>query len=172
MQMVKNIFMTFIVFWFALLVFMPKQELYFTLEKELAKQDIEINEQNIEEGIFSLNLINPEIYVKGIKIATVEKINIFTLIFTTNINLRSLILDDSLKSFAPQKTDIANISYSLFSPFKVTIEAEGNFGLLEGNANLNEKDLRIDFSETTKELDSIRSNLKKDEKGLYYETSF
>jgi len=172
MQMVKNIFMTFIVFWFALLVFMPKQELYFTLEKELAKQDIEINEQNIEEGIFSLNLIKPEIYIKGIKIATVEKINIFTLIFTTNINLKSLILDDSLKSFAPKKADVANISYSLFSPFKVTIEAEGNFGLLEGNANLNEKDLRIDFSETTKELDSIRSNLKKDEKGLYYETSF
>ena len=172
MQMVKNIFITFIVFWFALLVFMPKQELYFTLEKELAKQDIEINEQNIEEGIFSLNPIKPEIYIKGIKIATVEKINIFTLIFTTNINLKSLILDDSLKSFAPKKADVANISYSLFSPFKVTIEAEGNFGLLEGNANLNEKDLRIDFSETTKELDSIRSNLKKDEKGLYYETSF
>ena len=93
MQMVKNIFITIIVFWFALLVFMPKQELYFTLEKELLKQDIEINEQNIEEGLFSLNLINPEIYVKGIKIATVEKINIFTLIFTTNINLKSLILD-------------------------------------------------------------------------------
>ena len=172
MQMVKNIFITIIVFWFALLVFMPKQELYFTLEKELLKQDIEINEQNIEEGLFSLNLINPEIYVKGIKIATVEKINIFTLIFTTNINLKSLILDDSLKSFVPKMTDVANISYSLFSPFIVNLEAEGNFGLLEGNVNLNERKLRIDFSETTKELDSIRSNLKKDEKGLYYETSF
>jgi len=172
MQMVKNIFMTVIIFWFALLVFMPKQELYFTLEKELLKQDIEINEQNIEEGLFSLNLINPEIYVKGIKIARVEKINIFTLIFTTNINLKSLILDDPLNSFAPKKTDIANISYSLFSPFSVNLEAQGNFGLLEGNANLNERKLRIDFSETTKELDSIRSNLKKDEKGLYYETSF
>ena len=172
MQMVKNIFITFIVFWFALLVFMPKQELYFTLEKELAKKDIEINEQNIEEGVFSLNLINPEIYVKGIKVASIEKINIFTLLFTTNINVKSLVLDDSLKSFAPKKTDVANISYSLLSPLKVTIEAEGNFGLLEGNANLNEKKLRIDFFETTKEIDSIRSNLKKDEKGLYYETSF
>ncbi|MCD6212354.1 MAG: hypothetical protein J7J02_05145, partial [Sulfurovum sp.] len=98
MQMVKNIFITFIVFWFALLLFMPKQELYFTLEKELAKQDIEINEESIEEGVFSLTLIKPVIYVKGIKIATIEKINIFTLIFTSNINIRSLSLDDSLKS--------------------------------------------------------------------------
>ena len=172
MQMVKNIFISFFVIWFALLVFMPKQELYFTLEKELAKQDIEINEESIEEGMFSLNLIKPVIYVKGIKIATIEKINIFTLIFTSNINIKLLSLDDSLKSFAPQKIDVANISYSLLSPFKVTMEAEGSFGRLEGNANLNERDLRIDFAETTKELDSIRSNLKKDEKGLYYETSF
>ncbi len=172
MQMVKNIFITFIVFLFALLVFMPKQELYFTLEKELAKQDIEINEQSIEEGIFSLNLIKPVIYVKGIKIASIEKINIFTLIFSTNINVKSLILDDSLKSFAPGKIDVANISHSLFSPFNVNIGANGSFGAIEGSANLNERTLRLDFTETTKELDSIRSNLKKDEKGLYYETSF
>ena len=54
----------------------------------------------------------------------------------------------------------------------MTIEAEGSFGVLKGNANLNERSLRLDFSETTKELGPIRSNLKKDEKGLYYETSF
>ncbi len=172
MQMVKNIFITFIIFWFALLVFMPKQELYFTLEKELAKQDIEINEQSIQEGIFSLNLIKPVIYVKGIKIATIEKINIFTLIFHTNINMKLLSLDDSLKSFAPQKIDVADISYSLFTPFKVNIEAEGSFGVISGRADLNERNLRLDFNETAKGLDTIRSNLKKDEKGLYYETSF
>jgi len=170
--MVKNIFITFTIFWFALLVFMPKQELYFTLEKELAKQDIEINEQNIEEGVFSLNLIKPVIYVKGIKIATLEKINIFTLLFYTNINVKSLLLNESLKSYAPEKIDIANISHSILKPFYVNIEAEGSFGILEGDANLNERKLRLNFTETTKEIDSIRSNLKKDEKGLYYETSF
>jgi uncharacterized membrane protein len=172
MQMVKNIFIAFIVFWFALLLFMPKQELYFTLENALAKQDIEINEQSIEEGIFSLNLIKPVIYVKGIKIATVEKINIFTLFFYNNINVRSMHLDESLKSFAPQNIDRANISYSLFFPFAVNIDANGSFGLLEGNANLNKRNIRLDFSETTTAIDPIRSNLKKDEKGLYYETSF
>ena len=172
MQMVKNIFITFIVFWFALLLFMPKQELYFTLEKELVKQDIEINEKNIEEGLFSLNLIKPVIYVKGIKIASIEKINIFTLIFSTKMNVKSLILDDSLKSFAPEKIDVANISYSLFSPFKVNIEAKGSFGLIDGRIDLKGRNLRLDFTETTKEIEKIKSNLKKDEKGWYYETSF
>ena len=172
MQMVKNIFITLTVFWFALLVFMPKQELYFTLEKELLKQDIEINEQSIEEGVFSLNLIKPVLYVKGIKVATLEKINIFTLLFYTNINVKSLLLDESLKSYAPGKIDVANISHSVFTPFHVNIDAEGSFGILDGDADLNERKLRLDFKETTKDIDSIRSNLKKDEKGLYYETSF
>ena len=172
MQMVKNILITIIIFWFALLFFMPKQELYFTLEKELAKQDIEINEQKIEEGLFSLNLINSEVYIKGIKIASIEKINIFTLLFTTNIHIKSLVLEDSLKSFAPEKIDMANLSHSILSVFNITIDGEGSFGLLSGNVNLKENTLRIDFRETTKELDSIKSNLKKDDKGLYYETSF
>ena len=172
MQVVKNIFIGFFVVWFALLIFMPKEELYFTLEKELAKQDIEINEKKIEEGTFSLNLIEATIYVKGIKIARVEKVNIFTLLFYTNINLKSLILDESLKSFAPEKIDVANISYSIFTPFNVSIEAEGSFGILKGSINLNERNLRIDFLDTTKDINSIKSNLKKDEKGLYFETSF
>jgi uncharacterized membrane protein len=172
MQMVKNIFLIFLVVWFALLVFMPKEELYFTLEKELAKQDIEINEKKIEEGAFSLNLIEATIYVKGIKVATVQKVNVFTLLFYTNINLTSLLLDESLSSFAPKKIDVANVSYSIVNPFYVNIEAEGSFGLLKGIVNLNERNLRIDFMETTKDINSIKSNLKKDEKGLYFETSF
>ena len=103
------------------------------------KANNNINEQSIEEGIFSLNLIKSDIYIKGIKIATVEKINIFTLIFQTNINLKSLILDDSLKSFAPQKIDVANMSYSLFSPFKVIIEGKGSFGVIDGHVNLDKQ---------------------------------
>jgi len=162
MQMVKNIFIGFFVIWFALLVFMPKQELYFTLEKALVKHDIEINEQNIEEGVFSLNLTNPVIYVKGIKIASIEKINISTFIFTTNINIKLLMLDDSLQSFVPEKIDDANISYSLFSPFKVNIEAKGSFGLINGHINLNEKSLRLDFTETTKEIEKILKKMTKD----------
>ena len=78
MQMVKNIFITFIVFCFAFLVFMPKQELYFTLEKELAKQDIEINEESLKETVFGLTAKNVTFYFKGIKVATAQEIDIYT----------------------------------------------------------------------------------------------
>jgi len=172
MQVVKKIFIGLFVFWFALLLFMPKEELFFALEKELKHYDVVIDEERLEENLLSLNLVNAHIYVKGIEVATVEKMNIFTLLFTSNINIKALTLDDSLKSFAPQHIEVANISHSLLSPMHAHIEAKGSFGLLEGEIDLKTRTLRVDFTETTAEIAKIRANLKKDEKGLYYETSF
>ena len=169
--MVKKIFILLLVAWFALLFFMPKQELYYTLEKELAKQGVEINEEGIEEGIFSLTLNNASIYVKGIKIATVEKVSFFTLLFYTKAEVNDLLLDDSLKAMAPKRTDKAVFTHSVLSVLNVLIHAEGSFGVVDGYANLKERMLHLDFIEP-KEIDSIRSQLKKDEKGWYYETSF
>ena len=96
-------------------------------EKELKAYDIVINEESIESGLLSLNLINATVYVKGIEVATVEKINIFTLLFTSNINIKTLTLDNALKSFAPQNIEVANISHSLLSPMQVYIEAKREF---------------------------------------------
>jgi len=171
MQMVKKIFITVFIVWFALLVFMPKQEIYYALEKELAKQEIEINEQSIKEGLFSLTLKQVSVYVKGIKVATIENLDFLTLLFYTKVELDSLLLDDSLKAMAPQQTDKALLYYTLLSPMTASIQAEGSFGIIEGNVDLKEQKLHIDFVET-KEIEMIRSQLKKDEKGWSYETSF
>ncbi len=172
MQVVKKLFLVLFVLWFAVLLFMPKQELFYMLEKNLAEQGIVINEKKIDEGLFSLNLIDASIFYKGVKVATVEKINIFTLLFTTNIHISTLELDDALKTFAPQKIDSADITQQPFSPYTVKISALGSFGEMEGVADLKTGKLRLDFLNTTKEIDLIRPNLQKDEKGWYYETSF
>ena len=172
MQVVKKLFIVLFVVWFAILLFMPKKELFYTLERDLEKQGVQINEKEIDEGLFSLNLIDATIFYKGIKVATVEKINIFTLLFTTNIHISTLELDDALKAFAPQKIDRADITQLLFAPYTLNITALGSFGEMEGLADLKAGKLRLDFLNTTKEIDVIRPNLQKDDKGWYYETSF
>jgi len=172
MQVVKNILLSLLVVWFAILLFMPKDKLFFALEKNLETQGILINEKAIETGMFSLNLLEADIYVKGIKVAHVEKINIFTLLFITNINIKEVTIDASLKAFVPEKIDKMNITHSIFSPMKADILANGSFGDMEGVVDLQERTLRLDFSNNTKEIDLLKANLNKDEKGLYYETSF
>jgi len=169
--MVKKIFIAIFIVWFALLVFMPKQEIYYKLEKELAKKEIKINEKNIEEGLFSLTLKQASVYVKGIKIATIEEVTLFTLLFYTKVELDALLLDDALKAMAPQQTDKAILSHAILSPFEASVHAEGSFGIIEGSVDLKERKLHINFTET-KEIEMIKPQLKKDQKGWYYETSF
>lgn len=169
--MVKKILLTLLLIWFALLVFMPKQEMYYALEKALAEQEIEINEQSIEEGWFSLSIRDASVYGKGIKIADIEKLTCHTLLFYTKVEIDSMVLDDSLKAMFPQKTDKVFLTHTLLSPLTVWVHAEGIFGTFEGSIDLKERKLHINFTEV-KEIGTIRSELKKGEKGWYYEKSF
>jgi len=171
MQMVKKILIALVLIWFAFIVLMPKQEIYYKLEKVLEKSEIKINEQKIDEGLFTLTLHNADIYVKGIKLATVEKVNFFTLLFYSNVNLDDLVLDDSLKSMAPTDIQNASASHIIVNPLSVSLSADGGFGSMDGYVKLADKTLRVDFNDSIG-VKMLQPKLKQDEKGWYYETSF
>jgi hypothetical protein len=171
MQMVKKSFIVFMVAWIAIIVLMPKREFYFKLEEELAKHEIILNEEKINEGLFSLNLEQVTVYFKGINVATIEELKLATLLFYSCIELRSLQVDDSLKNMVPQKTQKAVATHSLFSPLAVSVEASGSFGAMEGAVDLSERTLRLDFNES-KNIEMLKPQLRKEEKGWVYETSF
>lgn len=159
------------VIWFSLLVLMPKRELYYTLEQVLAKEGIQINEEAIEEGIFSLTLKKPVLYVKGIKVATVDEVTFFTLLLYTKITSKQLLLDKTFNAIAPRATESISLTHSLVDPFSVFIAIQGDIGRVSGSYQLEHKKIHLDILEA-KEIDNIKSELKKDEKGWYYETSF
>ncbi len=170
MQMVKNILVVFIVVWLGILVFMPKQELYYKLEEELSKHEIRLNETTIDEGLFSLNLKKITVYVEGIHVATIEELKLFTLLFYSRVELQLLKVDDSLKKMLPQEIENATAVYSVLSPLEVIVTARGSFGAIDGKVDLNESKVRLDFNES-KHIEMLKPQLKKDEKGWYYETS-
>ena len=171
MQMVKKIFSVLIVTWLAILILLPKQEIYYKLEEELAKQEIKLNEDKVNEGFFSLALQKVSVYYKGINVATIEEINFFTLLFYSSIELQSLHMDDSLKTMVPQETKKALLTYSILSPLKISAAASGSFGGVAGNIDLSEQKIRLDFNES-KNIGMLKPQLKEDEKGWFYETSF
>jgi len=171
MQMVKNVFLSLFFIWFAILIFMPKQKMYYTLEHELLKQGIRINEKSIEDDIFSLNIIDAKIYVKGIEVAQVDKISFFTLLFYSNMTISSVKVDEYIKEYTSGDIGKLLIMHSILSPFEAFITIIGDFGIAEGVIDMNSRHLRIDIADI-ESIKSIKSMLKKDEKGWYYETSF
>ncbi len=171
MQMVKKTLIALGVIWFSLLLFMPKQALYYKAEQILANKTIKINEKKMNEGIFSFNIEQADVYVKGIKLASVEKVHIFTLLFYTNITLEKLTLDDSLKSMVPTYAEKMTLTYAVWDPLHIHINSHGSFGQLNGVAGLSDKKIRLDFNES-KGIEMLKPSLKQDEKGWHYETSF
>ena len=171
MQMVKKILLPLLVGYVAFLIFMPKTELYYMLEDELAKNDITLNEKSIEEGWFSLTVKEITLYAKGVQVATIEELSYFTLFFYNTAELRMLEVDDLLKSKVPAKTTELVLTHNLFSPLTVGIDANGTFGVIEGELQLGDNTVHLNFVEE-KEIDMILPLLKKDEKGRYYEKSF
>lgn len=171
MQMVKKSLIALMIAWLAIFVFMPKQELYYKLEEELAKHEIKLNEEKMNEGLFSLSLNQVTVYFKGINVATIEEVNLFTLLFYSGVEVQSLTVDDSLKTMIPQEIERADIRHSVLSPLEILVDASGSFGAIAGNVDLNERKVHLDFNES-KNIEMLKPQLKKDEKGWYYEASF
>ncbi|UPT77582.1 hypothetical protein MN086_00145 [Sulfurovum sp. XGS-02] len=171
MQMVKKSGIVLIVAWFAILVMMPKQAFYYKLEEALAEQEIKLNEEKIDEGFFSLKLHQVTVYFKGIPVATIEEMGLCTLLFYSSLELQGLHVDDSLKRMVPQETKQAWLSHSILSPLEVSVDAEGSFGGLTGTIDLNARTVHLDFNES-KHIEMLKPQLKKSEKGWFYETSF
>ena len=171
MQMVKKTAIVLFIVWFTFIFFMPKEEIYFSLEKELVKHDIVLNEESRNEGIFSLTLHNVTVYVKGIPLATVEEIDFFTLLFYTSIHFDRLMIDESLKSMTPTEIENLLISHAAWMPLNLSIKAEGSFGEAMGNVDMNMRTLHVDVNDS-KSLEMLKPKLQQGEEGWYYETSF
>ena len=170
MQMVKKGIIIFIVVWMAIIILMPKHELYYKLEEELSKQEVMLNEEQIDEGLFSLKLKGVSVYVKGINVATIKEVTMGTLLFYNCLKLEDIEVDDSLK-MVPTKTKVVTAKHSILSPMVLSVGAEGSFGVMEGSVDLSERHVRLDFNES-KGLEMLKPGLRKEEKGWVYETSF
>ncbi|MDQ7086274.1 MAG: hypothetical protein Q9M36_15830 [Sulfurovum sp.] len=171
MQMVKKTLFIVFLLWFSLLAFMPKSELYYTLEKQLYTQEIVFNEAQIEEGIFSLVIKDVTVYVKGIAMAHIEAIEVSTYLFFTTVEIHNIEVEEALHNKVPALTKILNFSHSLTSPLMVILQANGSFGSVEGVVSLDAQKVKIDFIET-KKMDMLKPLLVKSEKGWSYEKSF
>lgn len=171
MQMVKKIILGIFFAWFALVIFMPKTELYYALEKKLEKEEIKLNEQSINEGLFSLNVNDVDIYFKGVKVATIQNLSFFTVLFYTHIEVKKLIFDKLLQNKVPKMAEKADIAYNILSPLTINIDANGTFGIVKGEVSLSSYKIHLNFIEVGK-IDTIQPFLKKDAKVWFYEKSF
>jgi hypothetical protein len=159
-----------IFFVIALIAFMPKDSLYFLLEKNLAKYEVVISKEDVKEKFLTLELENLEISAKGINVATIKEADITLLMLYNELQLKDLELSSLVNSFAPSKVYSANFRYTLLNPLVVKATAVGEFGDAEASFNILDKNLSVVLKPSKVMFNRYRNSLskfKKNQNGEY-----
>jgi len=144
--MVKKLgkfFIYFFFFVFALILFTPKESIYYLAEQNLKKFDVVISKESLKSTLFSLNIENLEITTKGIDSAIIEKADITLLLFSNNITLENIKLSSVVDSFVPSKISNIELNYTIFNPLVLTGELEGKFGVADVKLHILDRNLSV-----------------------------
>ena len=160
----------------ALIYFMPKESVYYYLEKELQKQKIILSDEEIIDNGFSLQLNNTKLSYDSIESANVENINIKIFLVYNSLSVSNVRLLDVASSFVPLHVDTINIKYTIFNPLNIVAESNGEFGQASAEVNILDRNISMVLKPSPMMLKKYRAtlrNLKKNKAGEYkYEKTF
>jgi hypothetical protein len=159
----KKFFLFLLGLFLGFVLFMPKDNLYYTLQNFLQKQNIYIN-SDIKNNI-SLNLKNGTVYYNKMDIAKFKKIYVFPFVFYNEIKAEKVTLN-----IGNYKINSLRAFYSIFFPVKIFIKGESNFGKIGGYVDLIKREAKIYIYNLTNS--ALKQFLIKDKKGYFYYAKF
>lgn len=142
----------FLVFLYLIIVFAPKQQLYYLLEEWMSTQNIILSNETTQDEWLIFRVSDAELYFENISGGIIEEIRWLPLLFYNEISLKNGRFSQEIRRFLPQKIDQLSAVYSVIQPTKIVIDGHGDFGKLSGGVDLLEQRLRLvlEASETMK----------------------
>lgn len=163
---------------FCFVYFLPKESIYYEIEKYLKTENTIISNETVKEKALGINISDGSLYFEEIKIADIKNIEFETYIYSTNLEIKEVTLAKNLGIYVPLKIEKINLRYN-FLDFdkldKIDISAEGEFGVIDGQVDLINKVINISLepSKMMKEKTILLNNMKKGENEKYtYEYKF
>ncbi len=155
----KKFFLIFTGFFIGIIVFMPKEHIFYKIQHILHNKGTDII-TNIKSTPLNLSLENTDIYYLQIKTGEIKKVLIKPFIIFNEIKAKEI------------KLNIGNIIIKnlqvIYIPFMdAKIKGDGNFG--EFNGYMNFKEIKIYIKKPSRK---ILAFLKKDKKGYFYYAKF
>ncbi len=169
--MVKKILIVLLLLPFLLLVFAPKKELFYLLQKQLASQGVKISGGEISENPIGLNIEHPSIYFKGVKIADIDHISLWTLLAYTHGSIGKIVFDPALKSFVPPKMENISFDHIVTKPMQISVSVNDKEYIGNGAIDLKGKAVRFHFGKIPSKS-PLASRLKSNKGGWDYEQRF
>lgn len=169
--MVKKIVGGFFLLLLFLVLFSPKEELYYLLEKNLEKNGIIISNEKFTDTLFGLSITDADLYIQGINMAKIKELKLNIFFLHNQLSIEQVATDKGIHKMAPKEIENLTATWSLLSPHKIAITGNGSFGSIDGGYYFAQKKIIIRPKEA-KNINKFRKFLKKDTKGFYYEKLF
>ncbi len=168
----KKIILFIALFYLGFVLFMPKVNLYYTLENFAKKEHVEIKEGSLKDRWIDLEIKDASIFYDGIDSVKVDTLHILPWIFYNKVTARGVSPSKELQSMFHASADVVTLTYSVLSYKSIMIEAKGDFGEVHGTLDVLEQKLRLILNPSAKfkNNDLVRTYFKKEEEGLVYES--
>lgn len=165
-------FLVFLLVGFVL--FLPKENIYYSVEKALSQAHLYLGNEKIHNRLFYLDIQDASLLLDSMPIGTIEHITIAPVLFYNRVSMSALNFNKEFASLFPKGIESLSFTYTLFSPLKIIIEGNADFGPLHGAIDLEKKqvEITIEASQKMRDYPLLLAKLHKSEKGLVYETSF
>ncbi len=169
----KKIFLFIILFYVGLVLFMPKINLYYTLENLLQKEHLILEEEVIKDRWFDLDMKGVSVFYEGIASVDVKEIKITPWIFYNHVIATDVTMAKALQKMFHFSASKVELRYSLLDYKNILLKADGDFGVLSGKVDLFAQKMIIivEPSARFKKSDMMRY-FKKTEEGWTYESKF
>jgi len=176
MKRLYRIIFIFITIFLLLIVFLPKVNLYYALEHQLKKDNIIIDNEQLEPLAFGFNIKGIDLWVKSIQSAYIKNISIQAYWVYQSIDITKIKLSANFKGILPLNIKKIKIVYTVLNPLNITIKAKGDFGILSGKISILDSKLLLAIRPSSLMRNQYKSylrQLKKINKGEYrYEYHF
>ncbi len=136
--LIKSILLV-IVFFMALIVFMPKLNMYNLLEKNIAKENIIISGETKKEKVFGLTLNGLELYYDSLYTSFIKRVDFTTFLLYSNINIKDIRVSKDFEKIVPSNIKEIDIKHSVLKFNILNIKAHGDFGDFKGELHIFDK---------------------------------
>ncbi len=177
MRRLAKLIFAMLLFLVMLMLFLPKENLYYAAEEALEKEGVIIDGETLQNTFTSLQLNGATLMFKGIRTLQADKVVMTTLGVWNRIELNDAEIDKTFAAFVPTHIDHVMVTYSVLSPRTVVFELHGEAGSLTGSADLGDRTVEARVHPSTamqRQHASLLKSMQKDTEtgGYRYETSF
>ncbi len=168
----KKFLLVLLFFYLGFVLFMPKINLYYTLENFAKKEHVEIKEGVLKDRWWDLKIDEAKVYYDGISSFVAAHATIVPWIVYNRVHLSDVRPSKELERILRVHAKSVILTHSLLDYKHLLIEAEGDFGLLHGTLDLMARQVKLilEPSEKFKNHSMVRQYFKKGEEGLVYES--